>query len=137
MTCFPYYILMHTDYGRPERKQPKLHSRKFNPNPKLLGMAAAYFVCHTGHIFQISLIYAFIGCPQSVSTTIVWRGPMTSGNFANMDRSVRQIGEEWGPSPTPLSCTLQTNNLSQKYLLFLTSSNTHGHSTRMWHLRVD
>ena len=31
--------------------------------PKFLGMAAAYFVCHIGPIFQISLIYAFIGCP--------------------------------------------------------------------------
>ena len=26
-------------------------------------MAEAYFVCHIGPIFQISLIYAFIGCP--------------------------------------------------------------------------
>ena len=37
--------------------------RKFNPNPKFLGMAEAYFVCHIDPIFQISLIYAFIGCP--------------------------------------------------------------------------
>ena len=29
-------------------------------------MAEAYFVCHIGRTFQISLIYAFIGCPQSV-----------------------------------------------------------------------
>ena len=55
-----------TDYGRPERKQPSLHGQKFNPNPKFLGMAAAYFVCHICLIFQISLIYAFIGCPQYV-----------------------------------------------------------------------
>ena len=34
-----------------------------HPNPKFLGTAAAYFVCHIGPIFQISLIYAFIGCP--------------------------------------------------------------------------
>ena len=52
-----------TDYGRLERKKPSLHGRTFNPNPKFLGMAAAYFVCHIGPIFQISLIYAFIGCP--------------------------------------------------------------------------
>ena len=56
-----------TDYGRAERKQPSLHGRKFNPNPKFLAMAAAYFVCHIGPIFQISQIYTFIGCPQSVS----------------------------------------------------------------------
>ena len=55
-----------TDYGHPERKQPSLHGRKFNPNPKFLGTAEAYFVCHIVPIFQISLIYAFIGCPQSV-----------------------------------------------------------------------
>ena len=55
-----------TDYGRPERKQPSLHGRKFNPNPKFSGTAEAYFVCHIGPIFQISLSQAFIGCPQSV-----------------------------------------------------------------------
>ena len=59
-----------TDYGRPERKQPSLHGLKFNPNPKFLGTAEAYFVCHIGPIFQISLIYAFIGCPQSVLQTV-------------------------------------------------------------------
>ena len=52
-----------TDYGRPERKKTSLHGRKLTPTPKFLGMAAAYFVCHIGPFFQISLIYAFIGCP--------------------------------------------------------------------------
>ena len=52
-----------TDYRRPVRKLPPLHGRKSNPNPKFLGMAEAYFVCHIGPKFQISLIYAFIGCP--------------------------------------------------------------------------
>ena len=50
-------------YGCPERKLPSPLGRKFNPTPKFLGTAKAYFVCHTGPIFQISLIYAFIGCP--------------------------------------------------------------------------
>ena len=50
-----------TDYGRPERKKPSLHGRKFTP--KFLGTAKEYFVCHTGPIFQIFLIYVFIGCP--------------------------------------------------------------------------
>ena len=58
-----YPIQVGTDYGRPEGEQPSLHGQKFNPNPKFLGVAAAYFVCHIGPIFQISLIYAFIGCP--------------------------------------------------------------------------
>ena len=62
----PNEMCWNTDYGRPERKQCSLLGRKFNPNPKFLGMAKAYFVCHIGPIFQISLIYAFIGCPQSV-----------------------------------------------------------------------
>ena len=52
-----------TDYGRQERKKPSLHGRKFTPTPKFLGTAEAYFVCHIGPNFQISLIYAFIGCP--------------------------------------------------------------------------
>ena len=34
------------DYGCPESKKPSLHGQKFNPNPKLLGTAKAYFVCH-------------------------------------------------------------------------------------------
>ena len=42
-----------TDYGRPERKQPSLHGQKFNPNPKFLGAAEAYFVCRISPIFQI------------------------------------------------------------------------------------
>ena len=58
-----------TDYGRPERNQPSVHGRKFTPTPKFFGMAAAYFVCHIGPIFQVSLIYAFIGCPQFVLST--------------------------------------------------------------------
>ena len=45
---------------------PSLNGRKSTPTPKSLGTAEAYFVCHIGQNFQISLIYAFIGCPQSV-----------------------------------------------------------------------
>ena len=60
---FSHDLLITTDYGRPEREKPSPHGRKFNPNPKFLGTAEAYFVCHIGSIFQISLIYAFIGCP--------------------------------------------------------------------------
>ena len=56
-------IVHTTDYGRPVRKSPSLHGQKSTPNPKFLGTAKAYFVCHIGPIFQISLIYAFIGCP--------------------------------------------------------------------------
>ena len=33
-------------------RQPSLHSRKFNPNPKFLGTAEAHFVCHIGPIFR-------------------------------------------------------------------------------------
>ena len=56
-------MLVSTDYGRPVRKSPSLHGQKSTPNPKFLNMAEAYFVCHIGLDFQISLIYAFIGCP--------------------------------------------------------------------------
>ena len=54
-----------TDYRCLVRKSPSLHGRKSTPTPKFSGMAEAYFVYHIGN-FQISLIYAFIGCPQSV-----------------------------------------------------------------------
>ena len=43
---------------------------KINPNPKFLGTAEAYFVCHIGPKFQISLIYAFIECQYSVGNYI-------------------------------------------------------------------
>ena len=33
---------------------------KSNPNPKFIGTAEAYFVCHIGPKFQISLIYASV-----------------------------------------------------------------------------
>ena len=56
---------------RPVRKSPLLHGRKSTPTPKFLGTAEAYFVCHISPNFQISLIYAFIGCPQSVDRCIV------------------------------------------------------------------
>ena len=52
-----------TDYGRPVWKSPSLHGQKYTPTPKFLCTAEAFFVCHIGPIFQISLIYAFIGCP--------------------------------------------------------------------------
>ena len=65
-TICTFSQIISADYGRPERKQPSLHSQKITPTPKFLGTAEAYFVCHIGPIFQISLIYPFIGCPQSV-----------------------------------------------------------------------
>ena len=52
-----------TDYGHPVRKSLSLHGRKSNPNPKFIGTAEAYFACHIGPKFQISLIFAFIGYP--------------------------------------------------------------------------
>ena len=41
-----------------------LHYMAKNSLPlKFLGTAKAYFVYHIGPIFQISMIYVFIGCP--------------------------------------------------------------------------
>ena len=76
VTYFKYFVTLaivaHTDYGLPERKYPSLHGRKFNPNPKFLGTSEAYFVCHIDPIFQISLIYAFIGCLRSMHPIILY-----------------------------------------------------------------
>ena len=58
-----YCIFRSTDYGRPERKQPSLHGRKFTPTPKSLGTAEAYFVCHIGPIFQIFMPSLGVGSP--------------------------------------------------------------------------
>jgi hypothetical protein len=62
---FDFFFCMasFTDNGRPVRELPSMHSRKSNPNPKFLGTAEAYFVCHISPNFQIFLICAFIGCP--------------------------------------------------------------------------
>ena len=60
---FSNFMNLSTDYGRPVRKLPSLYGQKSNPNPKFLGTAEAYFVCHIGPNFQIFLIYAFTGCP--------------------------------------------------------------------------
>ena len=62
-TVIPESLGKITDYGRPVRKSPSLHGRKSTTNPKFSGTAQAYFDCHIGPNFQISLIYAFIGCP--------------------------------------------------------------------------
>jgi hypothetical protein len=59
----PKSMFKTTDYGRPVKKLPSLHGRKSTPTPKFLGTAEAYFVCNISPNFQISLIYAFIGCP--------------------------------------------------------------------------
>ena len=55
-------IFLSTDYGRLVRISPSPHGRKSTPTPKFLATAEAYFVCHIGPNFQISLIYAFNGC---------------------------------------------------------------------------
>ena len=62
-----------TNYRRLVRKLPSLHSQKYTPIPKLLGSTKAYFFCHIGPNFHISLIYAFIGCPQFVLVPMYFR----------------------------------------------------------------
>ena len=45
----------------------------FSAQPKVLGTAEAYFVCHIGPKFQIFLIYAFIGYPQSMTEIMYYK----------------------------------------------------------------
>ena len=70
ISCHTRLMIPFTDSGRPVRKLPSLYGRKSSPTPKFLGTAEAYFVCHIGPNFHISLIYAFIGCPLSVPKNI-------------------------------------------------------------------
>ena len=44
----------------------EMHGRKSTPTLKFLGTAEAYFVGHISPNFQISLIYAFLGCRYSM-----------------------------------------------------------------------
>ena len=93
-------MIRFTDYGRPESKQPSLHGRKFTPTPKFLGTAKAYFVCYISPIFQISLIYAFIGCPQSVAE----RKGMCRTTITNCLKLYGWSGQacHWNPQLEPL-----------------------------------
>ena len=50
-------VMYETDYRHLVWTSASLHGRKSTPTPKLLGMAEAYFVCHIGPNFQISLVY--------------------------------------------------------------------------------
>ena len=61
--CFAVYIRFGHGLRTPREEIAFTARPKFNPNPKFLGTAKAYFVCHISPNFQISLIYAFIGCP--------------------------------------------------------------------------
>ena len=72
-----------TDYGRPNRKYPSLHGRKFNPNPKFLGTDEAYFVSHIGPNFQISLICAFI---SSLRVRSPWQYPYRTKPIITLER---------------------------------------------------
>ena len=60
--CYVHFVYKHGLWTPREEiaftAGPKIQSQSQN-----LGTAEAYFVCHTSPIFQISLIYAFIGCP--------------------------------------------------------------------------
>ena len=56
--------------GSPDRKLPLQHRQKLNPNPKFIVTAGAYFVYHINSNVHVSLIYAFIECPQSVEQGI-------------------------------------------------------------------
>ena len=55
-------ISLPTEYGRPVRKSTSKHGRQSNPNPKFIGTAEAYFVCHWPKISGF-LDFAFIWCP--------------------------------------------------------------------------
>ena len=57
-------------YGRFECICPKTICI-WTATSKFLGAARSYFVCHISPNFQISLIYVFIGCLQSVIVVIM------------------------------------------------------------------
>ena len=79
-----------------------------------VGTAEAYFVCNIGPNFQISLVYAFIGCPQSVHfATAWWRGGRSrqrklNGRGArgeqNFSLLVRMRAPNFGSSSLSLVC---------------------------------
>ena len=58
---FNVFIGKTTNYGRPERKKPTLHSRKFTPTPKFLGTAEAYFVATSAQLFRYLWFMASLG----------------------------------------------------------------------------
>ena len=85
-----------TDYVRPERKQPSLHGHRFTPTPKC-------FVCHIGPALQISLIYAFIGCPQSVPATNIQLCTRNYNSEAKAKINLLNFCKSFGSTGEPLA----------------------------------
>ena len=105
-------ISLITDYRRPERKQSSLHGQKFYPNPKFLGTAEAYFVCHIGPIFQISLVYTFIGCPWSVAVNIAVVLGLCDNGLDLRDHSQTTLPHFFGfYNPSSLSYPVSSDSL--------------------------
>ena len=68
-SLYTYLIKTNHRLWTPREEIAYTARQKLNPNPKSSGTNEAYFGCHIGPIFQISLIYASIACPQSVRET--------------------------------------------------------------------
>ena len=62
-SLYTYLIKTNHRLWTPREEIAYTARQKLNPNPKSSGTNEAYFVCHIGPIFQISLIYASIACP--------------------------------------------------------------------------
>ena len=67
-------------------------NRKFNPKPNFLSTAEAYFVCNICPIFQISLIYAFIGCPWIWDTYVLRENCENLWKFVKNNVNRKTIG---------------------------------------------
>ena len=51
-------VALVTDYGRPERKQPSLHGRKFTPTPKFLGTGRSIYDIFDLYLHLVSAVCA-------------------------------------------------------------------------------
>ena len=75
--CHVFIILCHSQHGRSRNYHGLQMPREeiaFTAQPKI--HSEAYFVCHIGPNFKISMIYALTGYPQAVETAIyVVAGP--------------------------------------------------------------
>ena len=85
-------------------------------------MAAAYFVCHIRPNFQISFIYAFIGCPQSVDGSMFQS--VNSNCFSKQTLiSLISLFAHWEPVTVAVCKPATPSGSSFKYSQFIITRN--------------
>ena len=100
-------------------------AKKSTPIPKFLGIAEAYFVCHIGPNFQISLIYALgvrslwpdehADSPSIRNRAVCSKRPFLLGTLAQLSRTVRQAARTPGANRAAVQTSVPRRKASLDY----------------------